>query len=158
MFDNEKLERIVHLLETLEHKVSRIERDVERILKAVRHPNRTVNAQISFGGFMAAALGKQAVGTTLQAVFQPLEADGTTITPGATLTTPPSWTSDNTAVATIDANGVVTGVSAGTANITGAGGVFTDSDGTATSPLTASNSDTVTQPTFRTVSAQVAFQ
>ena len=107
---------------------------------------------------MSAVPGTQAVGSTLQAVFEPLEADGVTITPGATLTTQPVWSSDNEAVATVDANGLVTGVSAGSANITGTGGVFTDSDGTATAPLNASNSTTVTQPTLRTVSAQVSFK
>lgn len=106
---------------------------------------------------MAATPGTQAVGSTLQATFQPIEADGTTVTPGAVLSIPPVWSSDNTAVATVDATGVVTGVSSGTANITGTGGVFTDSDGTATGPLTASNSDSITQPTGRTVSAQVSF-
>ena len=35
-----------------------------------------------------------------------------------------AWSSDNTAVATVDANGIVTAVSAGTANIT-----YTISDG-----------------------------
>ena len=126
--------------------------------KLIPH-HRTTTAAIAFGGHMAATPGTQAVGTTLQAVFQPLEADGTTITPGAVLSTAPTWSSDNTAVATVDSNGLVTGVSAGTANITGTGGVFTDADGVATSPLTAlRNSDTVTQPTGRTVSAQVSFQ
>ena len=133
-------------------------RELREISRKLTPHNRTTTAQVSLGGLMATAPGTQAVGSTLQAVFQPLEADGVTITPGATLSTPPVWSSDNEAVATVDANGLVTGVSAGSANITGTGGVFTDSDGTATAPLTASNSTSVTQPTFRTVSAQVSFQ
>ena len=132
-------------------------RELREIRRRLEPHNRTTTAQVSLGGLMSAP-GTQAVGSTLQAVFQPLEADGVTITPGATLSTPPVWSSDNEAVATVDANGLVTGVSAGSANITGTGGVFTDSDGTATAPLTASNSTSVTQPTFRTVSAQVSFQ
>ncbi len=132
-------------------------RELQKIRRELEHP-RTKTAAIAFGGLMAAVPGTQAVGSTLQAVFEPLEADGVTITPGATLTTQPVWSSDNEAVATVDANGLVTGVSAGSANITGTGGVFTDNDGTATAPLTASNSTTVTQPTFRTVGAQVSFK
>ena len=138
--------------------LKRILRVLGRIEKRLPPLHRTLTAQVSFGGLMAATPGTQAVGSTLQAVFQPLEADGVTITPGAVLSTQPVWSSDNEAVATVDGNGVVTGVSAGTANITGTGGVFTDQDGTATAPLTASNSDTITQPTFRTVSAQVSFK
>lgn len=110
---------------------------------------------------MAATPGTQAVGTTITATFVPIEADGVTVTPGATLTTPPVYTIDNTAVATIVDNGngtaTITGVGAGITTITATGGVFTDLDGTATAPLTANNTDTVSQPTGRTVSAQIAF-
>lgn len=159
--------RVVQQLESavvcLESKVAGHEQEILHILRRIARretpPNthRTTQARIAFGDNMAAVPGTQAVGTTLQAVFQPIEADGVTITPGAVLTTPPTWSSDNAAVATVDANGVVTGVSAGTANITGTDGVFTDADGVATAPLTASNSDSVTQPTGRTVSAQISF-
>lgn len=125
------------------------------------NPNRTTQAHISFGGNMAATPGTQAIGSTLTATFVPIEADGITQTPGATLTTPPTFTIDNTAVATLVDNGngtaTITGVSAGTVNVTATGGVFTDQDGTATAPLSATNTDTVTQPTGRTVSAQINF-
>jgi len=141
----------------------RILKHILREVVAIRHLlslfiPRTTQAQVSFGGLMAAAPGTQAVGTTLQAVFQPLEADGVTITPGAVLSTPPTWSSSDPSIATVDSNGIVTGVAAGTATITGSQGVFTDADSVATAPLDASNTTTVTQPTGRTVSAQVVFE
>lgn len=129
-----------------------------RILYHLTH--HTASAEIRFGGFMANP-GTQAVGSTLTATFVPLEADGTTVTPGATLSTPPAYTIDNTTVATLVDNGdgtaTITGVSAGSVTVTGTGGVFTDQDGTATPPLTAQNTDTVTAATGRTVSAQINF-
>lgn len=120
---------------------------------------RTTHAHIIFGGLTMAAAGTQAVGSTLKASFLPFEADGTTQTPGAKLTTNPTWSVDNTSVATIQDNGdgtaTITGVSAGTVTVTATGGVFTDQDGVATAPLDASNQDTVT--TGRTTRAQVVF-
>jgi Bacterial Ig-like domain (group 2) len=145
----------------LQRDTIKLQLETLRQIHRLTHPHpRTTKAAVTFGDItMAAAAGAQAVGSTITAVFQPLEADGVTITPGSSLTTPPVWSSDNAAVATVDpSTGVVTGVGAGTANITGTGGVFTDADGVATAPLNASNSDIVTQPTGRTVSAQVAFQ
>jgi hypothetical protein len=120
-------------------------------------PTRTTTAAIAFGGNMAATPGTLAVGATLQASFVGVAADGTVNTT-TKLTTPPTWSSDNTAVATVDATtGLVTGVGAGTANITGTAGSFTDSDGTVVGPLNASNSVSDTAPVIRTVSAQVNF-
>jgi len=143
----------------------RVLREILHVLRKLYHHlvphSRTTQARISFGGNMASTPGTQAVGSTLTATFVPLEADGITVTPGAKLTTNPTWTSSDTTIATVVANAdgtaTVTGVAAGTVTITGTGGVFTDADGTATSPLTASNTDTVTVPTGRTVSAQVNF-
>lgn len=110
---------------------------------------------------MAAKSGTQAIGSTLTATFIPIEADGVTQTPGATLTTPPTFTVDNPAIATLVDHGngtaTITGVSAGTVTITATGGVFTDSDSLPTAPLTATNTDTITLPTGRTVSAQITF-
>jgi len=133
---------------------------LRRILKhlGIHH---TASAAIQFGENMAATAGTQAVGTKLTATFVPLEADGTTVTPGAKLTTPPVYTIDNPAIATLadnkDGTATIVGVSAGTATVSASGGVFTDLDGTATAPLSASNTDVVTQPTGRTVSAQINF-
>lgn len=151
MFQEEYLLR--EILEELRH----ISRHLARLIPH----HRTRTAAIAFGGHMAATPGTQAVGSTLTATFVPIEADGLTQTPGATLTTSPVYSIDNTAVATLVDNGngtaTITGVSAGTVTVTATGGVFTDSDGVATAPLTASNSDTVTQPTGRTVSAHINF-
>lgn len=105
--------------------------------------------------------GSQAVGSKLLATFTPIEADGVTVTPGTTITTQPTWSIDNTAIATLVDNGngtaTITGVSAGTVTITASNGTFTDSDGTVVGPLSATNSDTVTAPTGRTVSAAITF-
>ena len=154
--DNEH--KIVRLLEKLEHTARRIEHEIYRQF----HLHRTTNAAIYFGENMAAVPGTQAVGgTPLTASFVPIEADGVTVTPGANLTTPPTYTIDNTSVATLVDNGdgtaTITAVAPGTATVTATGGVFTDSDGTVSSPLTATNTDAVTQPTGRTVSAQINF-
>lgn len=105
---------------------------------------------------MPATPGVLLVGSTLQASFVPLLADGTVNTT-STLTTPPTWSSDNTSVATVDANGLITGVGAGSATITGSQGSFTDSDGQVAGPFDASNTVSDTAPVQRTVSAQVNF-
>jgi len=124
-------------------------------------PDTTTAAAIRFGVNMAATPGTQAVGSVLTATVVPLEADGVTVTPGSKLTTNPTWASSDAAIATLvsnaDGSATITGVAAGTVTITATGSVFTDNDGTATSPLDATNTDTVTQPTFRTVSAQINF-
>lgn len=121
----------------------------------------TESAAILFGESLMANPGTQVVGSTLTATFIPLEQDGTTQTPGAVLSTQPTWASSDSTIATVSANAdgtaTVTGVAAGTVTITATGGVFTDLDGVATAPLDASNSDTVTQPTGRTVSAAITF-
>jgi hypothetical protein len=163
------LDRIERELEGIKNQLSdgllgkklyRILAILEIIYNSLELP-RTTNAVIIFGANMAATPGTQAVGTKLTATFVPIEADGLTVTPGAVLSTQPTWSSSDTSIATVTANAdgsaVVVGVAAGTATITGTGGVFTDLDGVATAPLTASNTDTVTQPTGRTVSAQVNF-
>ena len=134
---------------------------LREILHRLPRTHRTHLAGIRFGGNMAAIPGTQTVGSTLTASVVPLEADGSTVTPGASLTTAPTFTVDNPSVATLVDNGngtaTITGVSAGTVTVTAAGAVFTDADGQATSPLSATNTDTVTQPTGRTVSMQINF-
>src|SRR5207248_6857681 len=60
------------------------------------------------------ASGSVLVGQTLQLSAAPKDVDGNTLT-GRTVT----WTSSNTAWATVSSSGVVTGVTAGTATITG---------------------------------------
>lgn len=163
--------RVVQQLESaivgIESKEAEYEQEILSILRRIARretppqPHHTTQAGIAFGANMAAVPGTQAVGSTLTATFVPIEADGLTQTPGATLTTAPVYTIDNPAIATIVDNGngtaTITGVSAGTATVTATGGVFTDSDGTATAPLSATNTDAVTQPTGRTVSAQINF-
>lgn len=133
-------------------------REIERLLKP---QHRTTQAGIAFGANMAAVAGTQAVGSVLTASVVPLEADGITVTPGANLTTPPAFTISDPTIATIVDNGngtaSITGVAAGTVTVTATGGVFTDADGTATAPLTATNTDVVTQPTGRTASMQINF-
>jgi len=81
----------------------------------------------------------QLVATALDASNQPI--------PNTTFT----WNSDNTAVATVDTNGVVTGVSAGTANITASSGGKTSANVAvtvvaATAPAPGTISGTVTLP------------
>src|SRR6185503_1326600 len=81
------------------------------------------------------ALGVSSIGinATTQATATDKDRHGTTVTPGNALT----WTSSNTAVATVDANGVVTGRGVGTASITAtADGV----QGSATVTVTAAGS------------------
>lgn len=152
------------LLRAQEEQIRELRHISHQLAKLIQedNPNRTRQAGIAFGDTMAATPGTQAVGSVLTATFVPIEADGVTSTPGAVLTTPPVYTIDNTAVATIVDNGngtaTITGVSAGTATVTATGGVFTDPDGVVTSPLTATNTDTVTgASTGRTVSAQINF-
>lgn len=70
----------------------------------------TVSAAIAFGGSMTP--GTLAVGSTLQASFVGLLADGTVNT-ATTVSTAPTWSSSDASVATIDANGLVTGVGQG---------------------------------------------
>jgi hypothetical protein len=142
------------LLRSIEHYLF----EIWKILRPKHNPN-TTGAAIAFGGSMTSTPGTLAVGTTITATFVPIEADGITQTPGAVLTTPPVYTIDNPAIATIVDNGngtaAITGVASGTVNVTATGGVFTDSDGTVSAPLTATNTATV--PTGRTVTAQINF-
>ncbi len=79
------------------------------------------------------------IGATSQASIDYLKADGSpdSAPPGTTVT----WSSDNDAVATVDASGLVTGVSAGNATI-GATSTFPDGVTQVESPATA----TVTAP------------
>lgn len=130
---------------------------LQQIADDLAPESTTVSAAIAFGGTtMPATPGTLAVGSTLQASFVPLLADGTVNTTSK-LTTSPTWSSSDTSIATVDTNGLVTGVAAGTATITGTGGSFTDSDGTIVGPLDASNTVSDTAPVQRTVSAQVSF-
>lgn len=145
----------IRLLEEILHELRRIDR------KIPEPNNRTTRAGIAFGANMAAIAGTQTVGSTLTATFVPIEADGITVTPGSKLTTFPAYTISDSTIATLVDNGdgtaTITGVAAGTVTVTATGGVFTDLDGTAVGPLTASNTDAVTVPTGRTVSAQISF-
>lgn len=127
---------------------------LQSIADALAPEPSTVSAAIAFGGSMTP--GTLAVGSTLQASFVGLLADGTVNT-ATTVSTPPTWASDNASVATVDANGLVTGVGAGSANITATGGSLTDADGQVVGPLDASNTVSDTAPVARTVSAAVSF-
>ncbi len=79
------------------------------------------------------------IGATSQASIDYLKADGSpdSAPPGTTV----AWSSDNDAVATVDASGLVTGVSAGNATIA-ATSTFPDGTTQVESPATA----TVTAP------------
>lgn len=129
---------------------------LQSIADALAPEPSTVSAAIAFGGSTMPTPGTLAVGSTLQASFVGLLADGTVNT-ATTVSTAPTWSSDNASVATVDSNGLVTGVGAGSATITATGGSFTDADGTVVGPLDASNTVSDTAPVARTVSAAVAF-
>jgi hypothetical protein len=90
--------------------------------------------------------GNVPVGGLSQLVATALDASSNPIS-NVTFT----WSSDNTAVATVDANGVVTGVAAGTANITASSGGKTSANAAvtvvaATPPAPGTISGTVTLP------------
>lgn len=139
-----------------EPKMQAILDGVNAIIAAEQPEPQTASAAIAFGGNMPAIPGTLAVGSTLQASFVGLLADGTVNT-ATTVSTPPTWASSDASVATVDANGLVTGVGAGAATITATGGSFTDADGTVVGPLDASNTVSDTAPVARTVSAQINF-
>ncbi len=79
------------------------------------------------------------IGATSQGTVEYLKADGSADTAPAGTTV--AWSSDNDAIATVDASGLVTGVSAGNATI-GATSTFPDGTTQAAAPATA----TVTAP------------
>jgi hypothetical protein len=151
-------QHITHLLRELLEQSRKTYRLLEERLP---QPSTTAKAAIFFGDNMAPVPGTQVVGSVLDATFTPLEADGVTVTPGTTLTTPPVFSIDNTAAATLVDNGngtaTLTGIAPGVVNVTATGGVFTDASGVATAPLTATNQDTVTAPTGVTTQATIVF-
>lgn len=157
--------RIVHHLDLILHQLHTLNSTLGRIERTLIP--RTTSAAITFTAPNTrkdpkmANPGNQTIGSTLLATFTPIEADGVTPTPGTTLTTPPTWTISDSLIATLTDNGngtaTITGVAAGTVTVTATAGTFTDSDGTVVGPLDASNTDTVTAPTGRTVSAQIVF-
>jgi hypothetical protein len=142
------------------------EENERRILKEILHvlqklyrhltQPRTTHIGIRFGGFMATAT--ELVGQSVIATAVPLEADGTTVTPGAVVSGQ-TWTISDATIATqtINADGTATytALAAGTATVTVVGSVK-DLDGT-TSSFTGTGTLTVTAPTGRTASLSVSF-
>ncbi|PKU88281.1 Bacterial Ig-like domain (group 2), partial [Bifidobacterium pseudolongum subsp. globosum] len=85
-------------------------------------------------------------GETRQLTAKLLAADGTEVTSGDTLT----WRSSNTAVASVDANGLVTGVAKGIANITVTVGDKSDAvAATVTEDEPVANSTTIYYPSSK---------
>lgn len=124
-------------------------------------PERTATVAITFGGSMSLGSGSVVAGKTTTASLVPLEADGTTPTPGATVSSA-TFEVDNTAIATVkvnaDGTATVTGVAAGSAVLSVTCTVI-DADGTSQN-FTATGTVTVTAappPPARTASVAIAF-
>ena len=103
-------------------------------------PAPYVSVKIGGGDFSVKA------GETRQLNAKLLAADGTEVTSGDTLT----WRSSNTTVASVDANGLVTGVAKGTANITVTVGGKSDAvAATVTEDEPVANSTTIYYPSSK---------
>lgn len=107
---------------------------------------------------MAATPGSVAVGATLTGTIVPLEADGTTITPGAVVSSP-SYSVSDTAIATVttnpDGTATFTGVAPGTVTVS-VTALVTDADGVAQN-FSTTNTLAVTGASGRTASIQLNF-
>lgn len=143
---------IIHIFEEMLHELRLIEHHLRS------HPHQSKSIEIKFGGTMPAIPISEAIGQSTTATAVPMEADGTTPTPGATLSGV-TWTVDNPAIVTQTINADNTAsykaVAVGTATVT-VSATVKDSDGT-TASFTATNTITVTQPTGRTAGLQINF-
>lgn len=147
-----KLEEVVCLLRSIDRKIDQLLPEPAGL---------TDKIQIVFGGIMPATPGTVAVGSTVVASIVPLEADGVTVTPGATLSAQ-GYTVDDPTIASFvvnaDGTATFTGVTAGIANVA-ATATVTDADG-AVATFTTTNVLTVTAvvpPTGLTTSIQLNF-
>jgi len=146
---------LIDIIWELEEKLERLERLVHKIIREL-HLKRTFNLGIAFGGTMNTVT--ENVGQSVIATAVPLEADGTTVTPGAVVSNQVWSVPDSTVVSLVsnsDGTATFTAVAVGTAAVTVTGTV-TDQDGT-TASFTGTGTITVSAPTGRTSALSVSF-
>jgi hypothetical protein len=147
--------RAIHLLENIEFLLRQQTILLREILD--RLTPRTTSIKIQFGDTMANTV-TELVGQSVTATVVPLEADGSTTTPGAVVSAQ-TWTLAATGVVTLtsnaDGSASFVAVAAGTATVD-VSATVTDSDGTVGN-FTTTGTITVTAPTGRTASIAISF-
>lgn len=137
------------------------EERIEHALERIEHPHRTSSIAIQFGdSTMSLNTVTLNVGQSTIATIVPLEADGTTQTPGAVVSSPIISATDPAVTVTDNADGTVTiaGVAASTVSGT-ASATVTDADGTVNT-FSANFTvivNAVAPPTERTAAIAVSF-